>query len=158
MAHVRHQAGPEHAQLGRGTLIVSSNDPNSPADVVLSGTGGALPQGPTGATGRTGATGHPGKPGPRAPRVPCGPAGPVRPAATVVCHVADQPYGDLAMCVVTYSKRTHAPIRATLRRGHHMYASTISHAGKRVVLVLRTRHPLAHGRYTLTLNIADRRA
>jgi Abnormal spindle-like microcephaly-assoc'd, ASPM-SPD-2-Hydin len=54
------------------TLQLVSNDPNSPASVQLSGTGGQLPQGPagpavatgqTGATGRTGATGKTGPPG-----------------------------------------------------------------------------------------------
>ena len=38
-------------------LQIASNDPNSPASVPLSGTGGQLPQGPPGATGATGLTG-----------------------------------------------------------------------------------------------------
>ncbi len=45
------------------TLQIASNDPNGPASVSLSGTGGQLPQGPPGPTGTTGATGQTGATG-----------------------------------------------------------------------------------------------
>lgn len=72
-----------------------------------------------------------------------------------MCHVAEQSQGDLATCVISYPHRTRALIRATLSRGNHVYASATSTAEKRVRLAFRTRHRLAHGRYTLTLRPAN---
>jgi hypothetical protein len=65
-------------QNSRGaTLVIESNDPLSPATVVLSGTGSALaagPQGPAGPAGPQGQTG------------PTGPQGPAGPAGKVICN------------------------------------------------------------------------
>ena len=55
-----HEQGPSSA-----TMQIASSDPNSPASVSLSGTGGLLPQGPLGQAGQTGQTGAPGPQGPK---------------------------------------------------------------------------------------------
>ena len=59
---------PQASGARSATLEIASNDPNGPATVALSGTGGQLPQGPTGASGATGATGASGATAPAAPR------------------------------------------------------------------------------------------
>ena len=70
-------------------LQIASNDPNSPASVPLSGTGGQLPQGPPGATGATGLTGATGAQGPQGSAGQNGAPGAQGPAGKielVVCH------------------------------------------------------------------------
>ena len=58
------------------TLQIESNDPNSPATVTLTGTGGPLPTGPAGPTGATGATGPAGATGSTGPAGATGATGP----------------------------------------------------------------------------------
>ena len=67
-------APPEQIALS-AVLLIFSNDPNSPASVLLSGTGGQLPQGPPGQTGATGQTGQTGATGQTGPPGVTGPTG-----------------------------------------------------------------------------------
>ncbi|HUA45507.1 MAG TPA: choice-of-anchor D domain-containing protein [Solirubrobacteraceae bacterium] len=62
---------PQGQGMRTATLQIASNDPNSPATVSLSGTGGPLPTGPVGPAGTPG---------------PTGPQGPAGPAGKIVCR------------------------------------------------------------------------
>ena len=63
---------PQEQGASSATLQIASNDPNGPASVSLSGTGGQLPQGPTGPTGPTGPAGATGPTGTTGARGPAG--------------------------------------------------------------------------------------
>jgi hypothetical protein len=66
---------PQEQGASTASLEIESNDPNSPALVALSGTGGALPTGATGATGETGSAGPTGSTGAAGPTGSAGTAG-----------------------------------------------------------------------------------
>lgn len=70
---------PQGQGSSSATLQIESNDPASPASVILAGTGGPLPTGPAGPTGATGATGPAGPAGPTGATGPAGPIGPTGP-------------------------------------------------------------------------------
>jgi hypothetical protein len=141
------------------TLEVISNDPGSPTDVSLSGTGGQLPQGPTGQSGAPGQTGATGPVGPR------GPAGKIE---LVVCNKVTKTVGSgKRKHKVTVQKCTTRLVSGTVKftidgddlgasvgRGGVTYATgfAIPAGADRWQLVL-TRHlrRLRPGRYTLTL-------
>lgn len=138
--HVRF--GPTSTGSRSATLTVSSNDPNSPLSISLSGTGGALPTGATGATG---------------PQGPPGPAGKVRLVTCKTVTKTVKRHGKkhkvtVKKCTtkvisgsVTF---TAAVAHATLERGRVIYATgTMSAAG----LVLHARRSVPGGRYTLVL-------
>jgi virginiamycin B lyase len=67
--------GPSATGARSASLSVTSDDPDGPLTVGLSGTGGALPQGPAGDPGATGPTGPAGPGGPTGPAGPTGPTG-----------------------------------------------------------------------------------
>jgi hypothetical protein len=135
------------------SLLIASNDPNSPASVPLSGTGGQLPQGPPGQTGATG---------------PQGPAGKVE---LITCHtitktVVRKVKGKRRKVHLTQKKCTGRVVsgtvsftiagaaeRATISRGRTVYArgASVSIGRGRSQLVLDDLRPLRRGRYTLTL-------
>jgi hypothetical protein len=75
------QQGPSAA-----TLQIASSDPNSPASVTPSDTGGQLPQGPTGATGTDGQSGATGAIGATGATGAIGARGPAGKIELVVCH------------------------------------------------------------------------
>ncbi|MCW2954439.1 MAG: low-density lipoprotein receptor repeat protein, partial [Conexibacter sp.] len=69
--------GPQATGASGATLTIASNDvANGPLAIPLSGSGGALPQGPAGQDGRDGATGPAGPTGPAGADGATGPAGP----------------------------------------------------------------------------------
>jgi len=120
------------------TLVIASNDPNGPASVSLSGTGGTPPQGPAGPQGRAGAQGL------------GGPAGTVLCLNTAIAHV---------LCSIEFAPGTFAFKSKTA-------AFKITH-GRRVVAhgTLRVRRGriashtvrnLHHGRYTLIITSGSR--
>ena len=77
---------PQAQGASSATLQIASNDPNGPASVSLSGTGGQLPQGPTGTTGATGQTGATGATGANGATGPKGAQGPAGKIELVVCN------------------------------------------------------------------------
>jgi hypothetical protein len=150
---------PQQQAARSAVLLISSNDPDSPASVLLSGAGGQLPQGPPGQTGAAGPTGATGATGPR------GPAGQIE---LVVCHKVTK--------TVTTSGHTHKvtvqkctsrlvsgtvrfktefrDLRASVSRAHIVYGTGVAvPRGARHWELLLTRHMrrLRSGRYTLTL-------
>jgi hypothetical protein len=147
-----------HATGARtATLQIASNDPNGPASVALSGTGGQLPQGAPGANGSTGATG------------PQGPAGKVElvTCKTVTTLVKKKIKGKTRKVKVPKQvctakevsgtvkfTTTKAGVRASISRGRDVYASGtgVPTAAGSWQLVLSQRRSLRAGRYTLTLN------
>ena len=165
-------------QGARGaTLQVESNDPNSPAEVALTGTGGSLPSGPQGSAGSTGATGpqgpagpsgQPGQPGATGPQGPTGPqgligatgpTGPRGPAGTIVCK--DTPAAK-AICSIAF-----APGTWSIHFGTRMASFAINRAGRTVMhgqvridhsgLILRRIRGLRRGKYTLLVTIEQHR-
>lgn len=156
---------PQEQGASSASLQIATNDPNSPAMISLSGTGGQLPQGPpgqTGAAGPTGATGQTGATGATGPR---GPAGQIE---LVVC--------DKVIKTVTISGHKHkvtvqrcttrlvsgtvrfttesSDLRASVSRAHVVYGTGVAvPRGARHWELLLTRHMrrLRSGRYTLTL-------
>jgi virginiamycin B lyase len=161
--------GPSQSSPRTATLSVPSDDPATPLQITLSGTGGPLPAGTSGATGAT---------GPAGPQGPSGPAGPTGPKGSTGARGPAGPSGqiELVTCeIVTVHDRgerrerrcqahlltgpvnfttTERP-RATLTRRGVVYAATI-HSRQRQRLVLYVRRRLAPGRYTLTLTAAHR--
>ena len=77
---------PQAQGASSATLQIASNDPNGPASVSLSGTGGQLPQGPRGPTGTTGATGQTGATGASGATGPTGAQGVAGKIELVVCN------------------------------------------------------------------------
>jgi virginiamycin B lyase len=164
--HVRF--GPSQTGARAATLTVPSDDPTSPLQIALSGTGGQLPQGPTGATGTNGAPGPAGPAGSAGSAGPVGPRGPSGPAGRielVTCHTVTVHVHRGHRRIPHHERRCTArllagrvrftatgPVRPTLSRRSVVFAAGSiqrTHAGGR--LVLHARRPLHQGRYTLTL-------
>jgi hypothetical protein len=85
------------------TLTISPAGPQPPLAVTLTGTGGALPQGPPGASGPAGSPGPPGSPGSTGTSGPAGVPGPRGPAgrdAEVRCTT--KPRTRTLVCKVSY--------------------------------------------------------
>jgi virginiamycin B lyase len=130
------------------TLQILSNDRFSPLLVPLSGTGGALPQGPAGQRGPTGATGL---------RGPAGPAGKIElvtcTTTTTKVHghrrTVRRCTGRLVSGTIKFTTSTD---HVTISRGRRVYATGVSlQLGRGVTqLLLSDVRPLRHGRYTLT--------
>ena len=129
-------------------LQISSNDPNSPASVSLSGTGGQLPEGPAGTNGSNGKSGATGSRGPR------GPSGKVE---LVTCKTVKKKKHAKKVCT---AKLVSRPVtfkvsgdEARVTRGRTVYATgtDVSHGSGRLQLVLSARRAMPAGRYTLTL-------
>jgi len=133
-----------------GTLVIASNDPASPASVLLSGTGGQLPQGPRGLTGPAGSNGE-------IELITC---------KSVTKTVTRKVHGKSKKVKVTVQKCTgklvSGPVsftiggaadKATISRAGVVYARGISvaaGAGRSQLLLTRSRS-LRRGWYTLTL-------
>lgn len=147
------------------SLQIESNDPNSPASVTLSGTGGRVPQGPTGATGPTGQTGSTGANGQTGPTGAQGPAGKVelvvckKVAKTTTIHgkkhktTVQKCATRLVSGVVKFTINSEN-LGATISRARVTYATglAIPIGSDRWQLVLTRRlRTLRPGRYTLTL-------
>ncbi|MHB1571340.1 MAG: choice-of-anchor D domain-containing protein, partial [Solirubrobacteraceae bacterium] len=151
---------PEAQGQRTATLEIFGNDPNGPATVGLSGTGGSLPTGPQGTQGPQGPQGAPGPAGPR------GASGKIE---LVTCKTITRKVKRhrrrvqrcTARLVSGRFKFTRAPgsVHATISRNGTVYASGVSVAvgAAGSWMVLSDRRPLTHGRYTLTLR-ARRRA
>jgi hypothetical protein len=134
------------APAGAGTPCWTGFQPA----IAISATAPAVgPQGPPGTPGTPGGV-APGVPGPR------GPHGPEGPVTTVSCSSTPRGAGTQTVCVVHLSSRVSGAVRATLRRGHHVYAKAIGRSvrGSRQQfrVVLHTRHALARGRYGLVVS------
>ncbi len=159
------------------TLQFASNDPSSPLQVALSGTGGSLPTGPTGATGSPGPTGATGSAGPTGATGATGPAGAPGKVELVTCRTvtttvtkkvngktrrvkaqAQKCTGRLVSGTVQFTV-TAADDRATISRGRVVYAAGVSvpMGGGRSLLLLDERLALEHGRYTLTVRARQER-
>ncbi|HEY2141904.1 MAG TPA: choice-of-anchor D domain-containing protein [Solirubrobacteraceae bacterium] len=156
------------------TLQIMSNSGAGPTVVSLTGTAGALPQGPTGLQGSLGPQGTPGPPGnggaagpsgsagtigargPTGPQGVAGAAGPRGPAgqtAVYVCHHRRQAQGRFEIaCFIRVLGAPKAVASATLTRHGVVYASTTAAtiAAARP-LVLKVLRPIRPGRYTLAL-------
>lgn len=129
------------------SLLVESNDPAGAETVTLTGTGGALPQGPQG------------------PRGQQGPAGQVELVScrtvrrTVTKRVHGKPKKVKITSHVCKTKTVSGPVkfttaisRAVLTRGRVVYATGIAEgAMDHPKIALTTRRKLQAGRYTLTL-------
>jgi Cep192 domain 4 len=141
---------PQGTGTRTATLQIASNDPDSPASVALSGTGGQLPSGPQGATG------------------PQGPAGQIElvTCKTITVKVVKKIHGKRRTVSVKRqscsAKLVSGPVKfttsgavvhATISRGRIVYATgTSSSVGAgRSQLVLTERRPLRPGRYALSL-------
>jgi hypothetical protein len=151
-------------------LQIASNDPNSPASVSLSGTGGQLPQGPSGPTGPTGPAGATGTTGATGATGADGPAGQLE---LVVCRTVTKKTTKKGRKVaVKVRKCTTKLVSGTVKFtvASHDVGATVSHAGVtyatgraiptradqwRLVLT-RQIHPLRPGRYILTLTSGHR--
>jgi hypothetical protein len=145
------------------SLQIASNDPNGPASVTLSGTGGQLPQGPPGQTGQTGQTGASGPTGATGATGPQGPAGQIE---LVVCrtvtktttknghkHTTKVQKCSTRLVSGTVKFTTTGSIQASLTRAHLIYATgrAIPTGQHRWQLMLKPKRALRPGRYTLTL-------
>jgi hypothetical protein len=156
---------PQQQGASSATLQIASNDPNGPARVSLSGTGGQLPQGPTGPTGPTGPNGPAGATGPTGATGAQGRAGQIE---LVVCRTVTKKttkHGrkvpvNVKKCTtrlvsgkVKFTIASHA-VDANVSRAGVTYATggAIPTGTSRLELVLIRRiHPLRRGRYILTL-------
>lgn len=135
------------------TLQIQSDDPNSPATVTVTGTGGQLPQGTPGATGPQGPAGAAG------PRGKTGPAGKVEliKCRTVVKNnkghrrKVRECTGRLVSGTVKFT--VPGATRAAITRGRLLYANgeSIAIGHGRLQLLMTKLRPLTRGRYTLTL-------
>ena len=126
------------------TLTLDPAGPQS-TDVALSGTGGALPQGPSGPAGPTGATGPTGAPGPAGAT---GPAGPRGRDARVRCAVAKRKKGSRRVRVTCRVRLVG--VRAAswrLTRAGRTRATGTLRSGRATLRLGR----LAPGRYTLRI-------
>ena len=135
------------------TLTLQSNAVTAPAAVALSGTGGALPQGPAGATGPqgpAGATGSPGSPG-QVELVTC---------RAVTRTVVRRSHGRRRLVKVTRTVCTTGLVSGPIRFTSHGMPSraVLERPGVRVrglaagdKLLLAGRIRLRAGRYTLVL-------
>ncbi|MBV9681339.1 MAG: choice-of-anchor D domain-containing protein [Solirubrobacterales bacterium] len=144
---------PQHQGSSAATLRIASSDPNSPASVTVSGTGGQLPQGPAGATGATGATG------------PQGPAGKIE---LVVCRKATKTVNthghkhkvNVQKCTTRLVSGTvkftvgSDHLGATVSRAGVIYATGLAvptGTGVWQLMVTHQIHRLRPGHYTLSL-------
>jgi hypothetical protein len=146
---------PQAAGTSSAVLSVLSNAPSS-GSVALSGTAGPALSGPKGPPGDKGQTGSPGSrgavgsPGSRGPRGPAGPPG-RNTTVTVSIHCTpSKEAGETVHCKVSVkiSHTAARSARATLSRGHRVFASGHQHGNR---FVLRNRRALKRGRYTLTV-------
>jgi hypothetical protein len=162
---------PQGSGARTGTLTLSSDDLVAPI-LSLSGTAGALPQGPVGAEGPTGPTGAQGTTGPQGAAgsagaigaagpagangvgtaAPQGPAGPRGDTGKLTCkrfNARRTKSGRQVRAVVrcTMSAKAAAATRATLRQGGRVLARSAVTGRK---LVLRPA-AIAKGTYTVTL-------
>lgn len=124
-------------------LDIETTDPNSPATVALTGTGGQLPQGPQGVPGQQGQTG------------PTGPQGPQGPAGKVVCNSTAS--AEL-ICSLLFQPGTwttsSTPTVATVaidRAGHKVAARRVRIRHGR--MTVRLGHLLRPGRYQVTITV-----
>ncbi len=156
---IRVSFAPQAQGARNANLLIASNDPSSPASVLLSGTGGQLPQGAPGQTGATGQTGQTGATGPQ------GPAGKIE---LVVCHKVSKTttsHGHrhkttVQRCTTRLVSGTvkfttdRADLGATVSRAGVTYATGLAiptGTGHWQLVLTHRRHTLRPGRYTLTL-------
>lgn len=132
---------PQAAGASSAAMTLITNAATAPGAVLLSGTGGSLPQGPTGATGAQG---------------PPGPAGRIE---LVTCktvmrhhHKKQRCKGRLVSGTVKFTASGKA-VHATVSRGGVVYArgQSVPAAGGGSLLVLNDTRRLKRGSYTLTL-------
>lgn len=161
---------PQASGARAATMQITSDDyANSPLSISLSGTAGALPEGPVGPTGpagNTGPTGLTGSTGPTGPIGPTGATGPTGPKGAtgtpgqvilVTCTTSTKTVNHKPKKVTKCTTRpvpspttftSDALARATLGRHGFTYATGTASKGR---VVLHARRPLSAGRYTLTL-------
>jgi hypothetical protein len=149
---------PQEQGASTATLQIASNDPSSPTNVSLAGTGGSPPEGPIGLTGPTGApggAGATGATGAKGATAATGPRGPAGPAGTVRCTVKQRKHSDLVTCTVRYpAKAKRTLVRAWLIRGPRTYARTTTSRDR---LRLQTPQRLGRGTYTVIIRAGARR-
>jgi hypothetical protein len=144
------------------TLDIASNDPNSPATVTLTGTGGQLPQGPAGPQGPQGATGATGQRGPAGPRGPAGRQPTTRRVQLIVCRPQREARAGRRRRLERCSARilngrvrmtTGRTLRASIGRGGRVYATGLRVwlGGGRFELLMAPRRALRPGRYVLAV-------
>jgi hypothetical protein len=126
------------------TLNIETSDPDGPATVALSGTGGQLPQGPAGPQGQPGPQGQTGPQGPQGPpgKVVCRNVA----AATLTCSLLFQPG--------TWTTAA-APKTATVavdRHGHRVLSRHVRIRHGRMTVQLG--HRLRPGRYVVTITVS----
>jgi hypothetical protein len=141
--HVRF--GPDSSGAKVAALKFTDNAPANPQSIALSGTGGALPQGPPGTNGTNGTSGTTGAQGPQGP---AGPQGPPGRDATVTCKSKGS---KKVKCKVAFATAASVS-KARLSRDGVTYASgrPVAVNGK-LVLKFPSAHALPPGRYTLTV-------
>lgn len=153
---------PQGSGAREATLQIESNDPNSPASIALTGTGGALPQGAPGPKGEPGAKGETGPAGQQGAQGPPGKPGSV---ALISCVKVEHGRGPVTQtCEV---RKGSAPFKlegagpklaSVLRRDGRVYARGFSIAfpqGER--LLLARRGAIEPGRYELVIKDHQRR-
>jgi hypothetical protein len=134
--------------MRQATLTVASNDPLSPVQVALEGTGGELPQGVHGASGAPGAPGKQGARGERGEQGPQGEPGQVRLVTCRIVKTAGKAKRRCRTRVTTGTATVKTRARASLTRRGVLYATGSARPGS---LRLVARRQLRAGRYTLTL-------
>lgn len=139
---IRVRFGPSATGSRAATLQVPSDDPAGPLSVVLTGTGGPLPQGPQGIQGIQGPQGTQGIQGPQGVQGPPG---------KVICR---NTVAAKALCALTLAPGTWSVEAATVHYRIAQGSRTVTtgvariHAGK---VTIRPHTRLRAGRYRLTI-------
>jgi hypothetical protein len=163
------------------TLQIAGDMGAGPTSIALTGTGGALPQGPQGETGAAGAkgeagatgpqgakgetgskgepgqAGESGKPGAVGPQGPAGAKGEQGPrglTATYVCHPRRRHGSYKEACFVSVRSASTSAVKASLERRGMVYASGTfgRSAASAGGLLLTASRKVKNGRYTLVLD------
>jgi hypothetical protein len=171
---------PQATGTSTATLQIAGNMGAGPTTIVLTGTGGTLPQGPqgevgiagaqgqtgaagaqgsagqmgaTGSAGPAGETGKPGVAGPQGPIGPKGERGPKGLTATYICHPRKRHGSYREACFVSVSSASGSAVNARLERKGVTYASwTATRSASTDGLLLKASRRVPIGRYTLLLS------
>jgi hypothetical protein len=153
---------PQGTGTRTATLQIAGDMGAGPTSIALTGTGGALPQGPQGETGASGTTGtngvagaigSKGVAGATGPKGAKGERGPRGLTATYVCHPRRRHGSYKEACFVSVRSASKSAVRASLERRGVVYASGTfaGSAASAGGLRLTASRKVLDGRYTLVL-------